>query len=367
MIIFENVDTPDQALANALEMLDRDGVHKESRNGPVVAAPETVVTEWSAGRTPPPSINVTRNANPFFHLLEFAWMMTGTADGRFIRDVLPHYMQFSDDGVTLPATYGHRWIEASGVDQLSNVIELLRKDPNSRRAVMTMYAPATDVPNLIVGRDVPCNVALTFTPRVNPGKPRTLDLSVFCRSNDAIFGCLGANVVQFSFLHALVAAATEMPLGRMTQISCDFHIYTKVLGELGLSPAKARKPTTSSHWAAKLPPPLFRPGPHVYTETRLAMTRLVGAMLSDDPCAAVACEPLLAPEVLAQMGTFGPTAVFFALMYYYHRAEKPVPDLRLLEAYTERAAEDWTVAAWLYIMRRAYKGVAEQLDTVLPW
>ena len=72
---------------------------------------------------------------------------------------------------------------------------------------------------------MPCNLTATF--QVNSAG--MLDMSVFNRSNDIIWGAYGANAVHFSLLQEYVAAGAGVPLGRYWQISTNWHAYVPIL------------------------------------------------------------------------------------------------------------------------------------------
>ena len=67
---------------------------------------------------------------------------------------------------------------------------------------------------------MPCNVCVMFM--VNHGN---LDMTVMNRSNDLIWGCLGANYVHFSMLHEYVSRCAGLPQGKYNQISNNLHVY----------------------------------------------------------------------------------------------------------------------------------------------
>ena len=73
----------------------------------------------------------------------------------------------------------------------------------------------------VESKDIPCNDLIMF--KLRDGK---LDITVCCRSNDAIWGAYGANAVQFSVLQEFVACALHVDVGVYRQISDSFHIYT---------------------------------------------------------------------------------------------------------------------------------------------
>lgn len=168
-----------------------------------------------------------RDANPFFHLMESMWMLTGRNDVDFPAHFVPRFKEYSDDGVTLAGAYGHRWRSHFEVDQVEFVIDELRHNPNSRRAVIAMWDPCADV-TLVQhnGKDVPCNTTMTFQLRPNGG----LEMSVFNRSNDIIWGMCGANAVHMTVLQEYIAASLGVPMGPYHQISVNAHIYLNAQG-----------------------------------------------------------------------------------------------------------------------------------------
>lgn len=207
-----------EALPKAMLVLREHGVSRESRNGPVIKAPWPVATiyhrPWERVVLWP-----ERDANPFFHVYESLWMLAGRNDvegpARYARQM----REYSDDGVTFHGAYGHRWRKHFGKDQLADVIWKLQRNSDDRRAVVQMWDAERDLGRQ--GRDVPCNVSATF--QVNDRGE--LDLVVFCRSNDVIWGCYGANAVHFSFLLEFVSSSTGYPMGTYTQISVNWHAY----------------------------------------------------------------------------------------------------------------------------------------------
>lgn len=80
------------------------------------------------------------------------------------------------------------------------------------------------------------NCNLTLVPRIVGGR---LDISVFCRSNDLVWGAYGANAVHFSVLQEYLAAGIGVPMGRYHQVSVNFHMYESVLSQVGPTPAAA--------------------------------------------------------------------------------------------------------------------------------
>lgn len=193
---------------------------EKSRNGEVFSIPDPVIFGLSNPRNRVITDPI-RDANPFFHVMEFVWMMAGSNDIKWIAQFNRRMMDFSDDGYTQHAAYGHRWRGYFGYDQIKKAIRLLKHNVHDRRVVVQMWDPETDLGHK--GKDVPCNTQLMF--RVLDGK---LNMTVTNRSNDLIWGAMGSNVVHFTMLQELISQATDIPLGKYYVVSNNLHIYKNV-------------------------------------------------------------------------------------------------------------------------------------------
>jgi thymidylate synthase len=210
------------AYARGLRLVSEKGIKRESRNGFVRVVPEPVTTHYNFP-TERVLFDPQRNANPFFHLFEALWMLTGANDVALPAYFVPNVKNFSDDGVNFHAAYGARWRNHFGarmLDQLSLIVEILKNNPDDRRCVLTMWDPDADLG--WEGKDFPCNVSAKF--ELDSTHTR-LNMVVFNRSNDVVWGCYGANVVQFSVLQEFLAARLAVYPGWYEQISTNFHVY----------------------------------------------------------------------------------------------------------------------------------------------
>lgn len=222
-------DAP-QAYVEGIQKLKVFGVEEQSRNGPVLTIQEPVVLTIKIP-TRRVIFDPFRDANPFFHLMEAIWMMAGSNDVRFVEQFNKKYREYAENGADyVHAAYGHRWRKAfsritsvaghpkiSTVDQVKEVIELLKKDPTSRRAVLGMWDPGSD---LVPHNDLPCNTHIYF--RIVNG---ALEMTVCNRSNDFVWGMLGANVVHMTILQELVAHGAGVPIGHYRVMTNNLHIY----------------------------------------------------------------------------------------------------------------------------------------------
>ena len=196
----------------------------DSRNGPVLSFPTPLTTVYER---PDERVlfSAERNCNPFFHFIEGLWMIAGRQDLNTLTMFAKKMADFSDDGVLVNGAYGYRWTEWFGRDQLSTVIDLLRKNPLDRRAVLQMWDCTQDLGSS--SKDVPCNTQIFLR-----GRPANLgyylDMTVTNRSNDLIWGMYGANAVHFSMVHEYLASCMGMWLGRYYQGSSNPHVYLDV-------------------------------------------------------------------------------------------------------------------------------------------
>ena len=233
-----NCRNVNEALPMGVHLLRTHGIQEDSRNGPVLRAPWPVTTVYERPWERVLFHQPERDANPFFHLVESLWMLAGRNTLKDLTPYVSRMAEFSDDGgKTQPGAYGHRWRHhfarthtlggSTNFDQLNWAVGRLRKDPNDRRVVIQMWDASHDPMAADRGsRDVPCN--LTMLPWVSEGK---LHLTVFCRSNDIVWGAYGANAVHFSMTQEYLAARVGVPMGMMWQISNNYHGYLSTLPE----------------------------------------------------------------------------------------------------------------------------------------
>lgn len=216
------------ALVSGVELLKARGLQQDSRGGMTIEFPEPVCTVYDK-----PLERVLfdkeRDANPFFHLMEAFWMLAGRRDVAWLVRFNKRMATYTDDGDPdhFNAAYGYRWRQEfklehhkgpSATDQLNTIVELLRADPDSRRAVLQIWSAGKDLKG--GGRDCACNTQAMFKLR-----DKQLHMLVTNRSNDVIWGCYGANAVQFSMLLEYMAARIGVSPGTYRQMSDSYHAY----------------------------------------------------------------------------------------------------------------------------------------------
>jgi thymidylate synthase len=192
------------------------GVALSSRNGSVIEYPEPVSVMYS-NPTERVLFSPERNINPFLHFFEPLWILAGQNDVAFMSNLVGQFSEYSDDGVTYAAAYGHRL--RYPVDQLVEAIARLKKNPDDRRVVLQIRRP-DDI--YYTGKDAACNLAIAL--KIRNGK---LNIHVFNRSNDAIWGgpAGGANYPQFTVIQEYIAGHIGCEIGSYHQTTDSMHVY----------------------------------------------------------------------------------------------------------------------------------------------
>lgn len=153
-----------------------------------------------------------RKVNVIFHLAETLWYLSGRRDLAMPAYYAPRMAAFSVDGESLAGTaYG-----PSVREQWSQVTELLRRDPDTKRAMITFFRPAElAVPD---NPDVSCAIAAQLLLR--DGR---LNMTVYMRGNDAYRGMVG-DVFAFTFIQEFMATQLGVALGTYAHHVGSMHV-----------------------------------------------------------------------------------------------------------------------------------------------
>jgi thymidylate synthase len=154
----------------------------------------------------------------FSGLGELLWYLAGSNDLKFIAYYLQQYEEDSEDGKTIYGAYGPRMFNLRGHDQIHNVVTLLNRKPESRRAVIQLF----DAEDLAAPRkEIPCTCSLQFMIRAG-----RLNMATVMRSNDAYLG-LSHDVFAFTMIQEILARTLKVELGGYTHFVGSLHIYRK--------------------------------------------------------------------------------------------------------------------------------------------
>lgn len=233
-----NCRNVNDAYAEGLQLLRNEGQLQPSRAGDVLSLTQPLAVAYAKPQERV-LFDVGRDANPFFHLMEALWLLAGRNDAVWLDQFVHDFSErFAEPDGLLHGSYGFRWrkhfdVEGGGreglPDQLNTVVSLLRVNSSDRRAVISMWDPCADLG--ANKKDVPCNLIAVPRIRLDRGA-KVLDLTVYNRSNDFVWGLTGANAVQFSVLQEYLAARIGVGIGVYNQITTNAHVYLDLLKRL---------------------------------------------------------------------------------------------------------------------------------------
>lgn len=153
---------------------------------------------------------------------ELLWFLRGDTNVRYLREnSVTIWDEWADERGDLGPIYGaqwRRWACADGrqVDQISQVVEQIRKDPNSRRLVVTAWNPA-DLPRMALA---PCHALFQFY--VSGGR---LSCQLYQRSADIFLG-VPFNIASYALLTHMVAHVCGLRPGEFIHTFGDLHLYS---------------------------------------------------------------------------------------------------------------------------------------------
>lgn len=132
----------------AIQLLIKEGRQQDSRNGPTVELPGTTMTVYKNPRERV-LFSPERDCNPIFHLYESIWMLSGRDSVLPLLTYNPTMIKYATNGAYIHGAYGKRW-----AGQLDRVINILKADPDSRRAYVQLWEEHKDLGSRNV--DIPC-------------------------------------------------------------------------------------------------------------------------------------------------------------------------------------------------------------------
>ena len=212
-----------------LVFLRENGVLQKSQHGLTIEIPGPVSVCYLNPRERC-QFDPVRDSNPFLNLFEALWILQGREDVKFLADIVGRMATYADDGETFYGAYGARLRGTSSfldvstqervsakIDQIEYAIDRLKANPADRQVVLTIRQPSDMA---YKGKDQPCNLMASL--KVRNGK---LNIHVFNRSNDFIWGMTGTNVVQFSMLQEYIAGKLGVEMGTYHQTTDSMHVY----------------------------------------------------------------------------------------------------------------------------------------------
>lgn len=147
-------------------------------------------------------------------------------------DKIKHDVNFAKKHGDLGPIYGSQWRNFNGVDQLFQVIDLIKYQPHSRRMILSAWNPA-EINNMALP---PCHTLIQFY--VNDQK---LSLQLYQRSGDIFLG-IPFNIASYALLLEMVAQVTNLQVGEFIHTIGDAHIYNNHLEQLKLQLSREIRP-----------------------------------------------------------------------------------------------------------------------------
>ena len=210
MIIIEknNISDVYKELLNTLQKQEVVGNTKEINNCCLIVHNPTLVNFYLPNR----------KISEKYANAELEWYWSGDNSCKTIGKFAKMWLDLTDDGETNNSAYGYIIQKKYGFDQLQQIIELLKKDKNSRRAVLNISDPSI---NRITTKDMQCTIALQFLIRNNE-----LQMTVYMRSNDIYFG-LPYDYIYFVSIGQYIANKLNINFGLYTHHATSMHMYLR--------------------------------------------------------------------------------------------------------------------------------------------
>jgi len=154
-------------------------------------------------------------------IYELLWFLRGESNIKYLNDHgVSIWDEWADDSGELGPVYGVQWrkwktAEGTVIDQISQVIDQIKRDPNSRRLIVNAW----NVGELGKMALPPCHILFQFY--VADGK---LSCQFYQRSADVFLG-VPFNIASYALLTMMVAQVCNLRVGELIQNMGDTHLY----------------------------------------------------------------------------------------------------------------------------------------------
>jgi thymidylate synthase len=161
---------------------------------------------------------------------ELLWFISGSTNIKYLQDNgVKIWNEWADSEGNLGPVYGSQWRSWPGqggrtIDQLQNVIQSLKTNPDSRRHIVSAWNPG-EIDRMALP---PCHILFQFY--VSEGK---LSCQLYQRSCDIFLG-VPFNIASYSLLTLMVAQVTGLKPGEFIHTLGDAHIYLNHIDQVNL-------------------------------------------------------------------------------------------------------------------------------------
>jgi thymidylate synthase len=169
---------------------------------------------------------------------ELLWFIKGETNTKYLTDNgVKIWDEWADENGNLGPVYGHQWrnwpkADGGHIDQLSEVIETLKNNPDSRRIIVSAWNVA-DLEKMAL---MPCHAFFQFY--VANGK---LSCQLYQRSADMFLG-VPFNIASYALLTLMVAQVCNLELGDFIHTFGDAHIYSNHFEQVTLQLSRDIRP-----------------------------------------------------------------------------------------------------------------------------
>ena len=169
---------------------------------------------------------------------ELLWFLRGDTNIAYLKaNGVSIWDEWADENGDLGPVYGQQWrswpdYKGGTIDQISNVVEMIRHNPDSRRMIVTAWNPA-EIEQMALP---PCHCLFQFY--VADGR---LSLQLYQRSADTFLG-VPFNIASYALLLMLMAQVTGLKAGEFIHTTGDTHLYLNHLEQARLQLTREPRP-----------------------------------------------------------------------------------------------------------------------------
>ncbi len=224
----EPENATDQVYLDLLRRVLSDGITREDRTGTGTKAVFGHQMRFDLSESFP--LLTTKKLHLKSIIYELLWFINGDTNVRYLQEHgVSIWDEWADENGDLGPVYGKQWRSWASptgetIDQLTWVRDEIRKNPNSRRLIVSAWNPA-DVNNMALP---PCHCLFQFN--VMDGK---LNCQLYQRSADIFLG-VPFNIASYALLTMMMAQATGLKAGEFVHTLGDAHLYLNHLEQAEL-------------------------------------------------------------------------------------------------------------------------------------
>ncbi|WP_295899051.1 thymidylate synthase [uncultured Bdellovibrio sp.] len=219
-----------------LKAVLENGVKKEDRTGTGTISMFGYQMRYNLQEGFPLLTTKKLHTRSIFH--ELLWFLKGDTNVKYLHDnKVTIWDEWADENGNLGPVYGKQWrswetADGRTIDQISNVVEQIKKNPNSRRLLVVAFNPG-DVDKMALP---PCHAFFQFY--VADGK---LSCQLYQRSADIFLG-VPFNIASYALLTHMIAQVCDLQVGDFVHTLGDAHLYLNHLEQAQLQLTRDFRP-----------------------------------------------------------------------------------------------------------------------------